>query len=141
MGLLDFILGIFVADKIMTYVIFCIMGLIMVGVIVGFFLTDPNTFLNSNTTADDDPHHYELKIKTDGKWEGSISSKNVNMNDISGKGDKTIDLGKSRASDINIDISKADSSSDDLTVKLYSDGKVVDSDTAESLNEKILISA
>jgi hypothetical protein len=142
MGLLDFLLGMFVADRIMTYVIFCIMGLIMVGIIVGVFLTDPNTFLDSNATAsDDNPHHYELKIKTDGKWEGSVSSKNVDMKDISGKGDKTIDLGKSRASDIDIDISKADSSSKDLTVKLYSDGKVVDSDTVDSLDEKVLVSA
>jgi hypothetical protein len=118
------------------------MFLIMGGVIVGFFILDPNAFSNSNTTvSDDNPHHYELKIITDGKWEGSISSKDVKMNDISGTGDKKIDLGKSKAGDINIDLSKSDPSSKNLTVKLYSDGKVVDSDTVEMTNEKILLSA
>jgi hypothetical protein len=63
------------------------------------------------------------------------------MNDISGTGDKKIDLGKSKAGDINIDLSKSDPSSKNLTVKLYSDGKVVDSDTVEMTNEKILLSA
>ena len=142
MGLWDFLLGAFVADRIMTLVIFCIMFLIMIGAIVGFFILDPNAFFDSNATeTDDSPHHYELKIITDGAWEGSISSKDVNMDDISGTGDKKIDLGKSKASDIDIDLSKSDSSSNKLTVKLYSDGKVVDSDTAEMQNEKVLLSA
>lgn len=113
----------------------------MIGAVVGFFMLDPNAFANSNATAsDDNPHHYEVKIITDGKWEGSISSKDVKMEDISGTGDKKIDLGKSKASDVHVDLSKSDSSSKKLTVKLYSDGKVVDSDTAEMPNEKILLS-
>ena len=142
MGLLDSLLGLFVLDRIMSIVILCIMILIMIGVVVGVFLLDPNAFSDSNATAsDDNPHHYELKIITDGKWEGSISSKDVEMDDISGTGDKKIDLGNSKASDIDIDLSKSDSSSDKLTVKLYSDGKVVDSDTADMLDEQILISA
>lgn len=63
------------------------------------------------------------------------------MEDISGTGDKKIDLGESKASDIDIDLSKSDSSSKKLTVKLYSDGKVVDSDTTDIQDDKILISA
>ena len=142
MGLLDFLLGLFVADRIVTFAIFCIMILIMIGIIAGYFIFHPDVFLDSNATAtDDNPHHYELKIITDGKWEGSISSTDVNMDDISGTGDKKIDLGTSKASDIDIDISKSDSSSDKLTAKLYSDGKVVDSDTAEMPGEQILLSA
>lgn len=142
MGLLDSLLGLFIADRIVTLAIFCIMFLVMIGVIVGFFIFNPNAFLDSNATApDDNPHHYELKIITDGKWKGSVSSKDVKMDDISGTGDEKIDLGKSKASDIDIDLSKSDSSSEKLTVKLYSDGKVVDSDTAEMPDEKILISA
>ena len=121
---------------------FCVMFLIMIGVVVGFLIFDPTAFSDSNATAsDDNSHHYELKIITDGKWEGSISSKDVNMEDISGTGDKKIDLGKSKADDVDIDLSKSDSSSDKLTVKLYSDGKVVDSDTADMQGEQILLSA
>lgn len=142
MGLLDSLLGLFVLDRIVTLVIFCIMFLIMIGVVVGFFIYDPIAFFDSNATAsDDNPHHYELKIMTDGSWEGSVSSKEVKMDDISGTGDKKIDLGTSKAGDIDIDLSKSDSSSDKLTVKLYSDGKVVDSDTADMPEEQILISA
>ena len=142
MGLLDFLLGLFVFDRIVTFAIFCIMILIMIGVIVGYFILDPNVFFDSNATAsDDNPHHYELKIITDGEWEGSVSSKEVSMDDISGTGDKKIDLGESTASDIDIALSKSDSSSKKLTVKLYSDGKVVDSDTAETPDEPILLSA
>ncbi len=142
MGLLDFLLGIFVADRIITFAIFCIMFLIMIGLVVGVFIFDPNAFFDSNATvSDDNPHHYELKIITDGKWEGSISSNDINMDDISGTGDKKIDLGKSKATDVDIDLSNADSSSNKLTVKLYSDGKVVDSDTAEMSGEQILLSA
>ncbi|WP_405295972.1 hypothetical protein [Methanobrevibacter sp.] len=141
MGLLDFLLGIFVADRITTIIIFAIMFLAMIGLVVCVFIFDPGALNDSNASVtDDDSHHYELKIITDGKWEGSVSSKDVNMDDISGKGDKKIDLGNSKASDINIDISKSDSSSKELTVKLYSDGKVVDSDTAEMPDEKILVS-
>lgn len=142
MGLLDSLLGLFIADRIITFAIFCIMFLIMIGAIVGFFIFNPDAFSDSNATAtDDNPHHYELKIITDGKWEGNVSSEDVKMNDISGTGDKKIDLGESKASDIDIDLSKSDSSSEKLTVKLYSDGKVVDSDTAELPDEKILLSA
>ena len=142
MGLLDFLLGAFVADRIITFAIFFIMFLIMIGAVVGFFIFNPNAFSDSNATASDDStHHYELKIITDGEWEGSISSKDVKMDGISGTGDKKIDLGDSKASDIDIDLSKSDSSSKKLTVKLYSDGKVVDSDTAEMPDEKILLSA
>lgn len=141
MGLLDFLLGLFVADRIVTFAIFCIMILIMIGLIVGVFIFDPNAFFDSNATApDDNLHHYELKIITDGEWGGSISSKDVNMDDISGTGDEKIDLGESKASDIDIDLSKSDSSSDKLTVKLYRDGKVVDSDTAEIPGEQIFVS-
>ena len=142
MGFLDFLLGVFVADRIMTFAIFCIMFLIMIGVIVGFFIFHPEAFSDSNSTVpDDNSHHYELKIITDGEWEGSVSSSDVKMDGISGTGDKKIDLGESKASDIDIDLSKSDSSSKKLTVKLYSDGKVVDSDTAEMENEQILLSA
>jgi hypothetical protein len=142
MGLLDFLLGLYVADRIMTVLIFCIMFIIMIGAVVGIYMLDPNAFSDSNATAsDDNPHHYELKIITDGKWEGSIASKDVKMEDISGTGDKKIDLGNSKASDIDIDLSKSDSSSNELTVKLYRDGKVVDSDTAETPDEQVLISS
>ena len=142
MGLLDFLLGIFVADRIMTFAIFCIMFLIMIGVVVGFFIFNPNAFSDSNATAsDENTHHYELKIITDGKWEGNVSSKDVKMNDISGTWDKKIDLGYSKASDVDIDISKSDSSPNKLTIELYSDGKISGSDTAEMPNEKILLSA
>lgn len=142
MGFWDFLLGAFVADRVMTFAIFCVMFLVMGGIVVGFLIFDPGALSDSNVTASDDsPHHYELKIITDGKWEGSFSSKSVDMDDISGTGDKKIDLGKSRASDIDIDLSKSDSSSEKLTAKLYSDGKVVDSDTVEMENEKVLLSA
>lgn len=142
MGLLDFLLRIFVADRIITLAIFCIMILIMIGVVVGVFIIDPNAFVDSNGTASDDsPHNYELKIITNGKWEGSVSSEDVEMDGISGTGNKKIDLGKSKASDIDIDLSKADSPSNKITVKLYSDGKVVDSDTVEMEDEQVLISA
>lgn len=142
MGLLDFLLGIFVFDRITTFAIFCVMLLIMIGAIVGFFIFNPNAFSDLDATATDDTtHHYELKIITDGKWEGSISSDDVSMEDISGTGDKKIDLGESKASDIDIDLSKSDSSSKKLTVKLYGDGKVVDSDTTDIPDDKILISA
>ena len=125
----------------MTFAIFAIMFLIMIGAVVGFFIFNPNAFSDSNATASDDNlHHYELKIITDGKWEGSVSSKDVKMEDISGTGDKKIDLGNSKASDVDIDLSKSDSSSNNLTVKLYSDGKVADSDTVDMPNEKILLS-
>ena len=139
MKLLDFLLGIFVADRIMTFAIFFIMILIMIGAIVGFFIFNRNAFSDSNATAsDDNPHHYEIKIITKGDWKGSISSKDVKMEDISGTGDKKIDLGNSKSNDINIDLSKSDSSSNKLTVKLYKDGKVVDNDTVEMPGEKIL---
>ena len=142
LGLLDSLLGLFIADRIMTIVIFFIMFLVMIGVIVGFLIFDPNTFTDSNAPASDNTsHHYELKIITKGEWEGSVSSKEVQMDDISGTGNKKIDLGKSKASDIDIDLSKSDSSSNKLTAKLYSDGKVVDSDTAETLEDQILLSA
>lgn len=142
MGLLDSLLGLFVIDRLVTLAIFCIMIIIMIGIVVGFFVFHPDAFSDTNATvSDDNLHNYELKIITDGKWEGSVSSQDVKMEDISGTGDKKIDLGKSRASDIDIDLSKSDSSSDKLTAKLYSDGKVVDSDTAEMPGETLLISA
>lgn len=142
MGLLDFLLGAFVADRVITLVIFIIMFIIMIGAVVGIFIFYPDAFSDMNATAsDDNPHHYELKIITNGKWEGSISSKDVKMDSISGTGDKKIDLGNSTAGDIDIDLAKSDSSSDKLTVKLYSDGKVADSDTAEMPEERILLSA
>ena len=142
MGLLDSLLGLFVVDRIITFAIFCVIFLIMIGAIVGFFIFNPGALSDSNATAaDDNPHHYELKIITDGKWEGSVSSKDVNLDGISGTGDKKIDLGESKASDINIDLSKSDSTSNKLTVKLYSDGKVIDSDTTEMEDEKIILSA
>ena len=141
MGLLDSLLGLFVFDRIVTFALFCIVMLIMLGVIVGYIIYDPSAFFDSNAASDDNPHHYELKIITDGSWEGSISSKDVKMEDIYETGDKKIDLGNSPAKDIDIDLSTSDSFSDKLTAKLYSDGKVVDSDTAKMPNEKIVLSA
>ncbi len=141
MGLLDFLLGLFVVDRITTFAIFCLMFLIMIGTVVGVFILDPGAFSDSNATvSDDNLHHYEVKIITDGKWEGSVSSHDVKMDDISGSGDKKIDLGESKANDIIIDLSKSDSSSQNLTVKLYSDGKLVDSDTTEMTGQNVLIS-
>jgi hypothetical protein len=141
MGLLDFLLGLFVADRIVTIAIFFIMFLIMIALVVGVFIFDPGSFSDLNATAsDDNPHHYELKIITDGTWEGSVSSDDVKMDYISGTGDKKIDLGNSKASDIDIDLSKSDSSSNKLTVKLYRDGKVVASDTTEEPDGIILLS-
>ena len=141
MGLLDSLLGLFVFDRIVTFALFCIVMLIMLGVIVGYIIYDPSAFFDSDATSDNNPHHYELKIVTDGSWEGSISSKDVKMEDIYETGDKKIDLGNSTAKDIDIDLSTSDSFSDKLTAKLYSDGKVVDSDTAKMPNEKIVLSA
>lgn len=139
---MDYLLKLFVADRIVTFAILCGMFLIMIGLVVGVFIFDPGAFSDSNATvSDDNPHHYELKIITDGSWEGSVSSEDVKMEDISGTGDRKIDLGNSKASDIDIDLSKSDSSSNKLTVKLYSDGKVVDSDTTDMPNEDILLSA
>ena len=85
-------------------------------------------------------HHYEVKIVTNGAWEGSVTSDDVKMESLSGTGNKTLDLGNSDSSNVNVDISKMDDSSK-LTVKLYSDGKVVDSDSVDVPNGSVLISA
>ena len=142
MGLLDGLLGLYVADRIMTYVIFCIMGIILIGLLIGLSVIDLNTSDGNDTGVESTGvHDYKVKIITNGEWQGSVSSDDVNMEDISGTGDKTIDLGKSDASNVKVDISKADDSAKKLTVKLYSDGKVVDKDTVDEPSESAMISA
>lgn len=114
----------------------------MIAIIVGFAFTDLNTTDNANgTNVSEGSHHYQVKIITDGDWEGSLSSSDVSMNDISGSGNKTIDLGNSDSIDVNVDISKTTDSSTKLTVKLYGDGKVVDEDSTDMPGGTVLISA
>ena len=142
MGLLDGLLGLYVADRIMTYVIFCIMGIILIGLLIGLTVFDMNTGGGDDASKESTGvHDYKVKITTNGEWEGSVSSDDVKMEDISGTGDKTIDLGKSDASNVKVDISKTDDSAKKLTVKLYSDGKVVDKDTVDEPSESAMISA
>ena len=142
MGLLDGLIAMFIADRIITFAIFVVMFLVMIGLLVGFVLMGGNIFDDSNTTSESGGHHhYKVKIITDGVWKGSLSSDDVKMEDISGTGDKTIDLGNSDASDVNVDISKGGDSSEKLTVKLYSDGKVIDTDSTNDPSGSVLISA
>lgn len=142
MGLLDGLLGMFIADRIVTFAIFCVMFLFMFALLAAFFLMGGDISDDSNsTTQSTGTHHYKVKILTDGQWKGSLSSDDVKMEDVSGSGDKTIDLGNSDASDVKVDISKDGDSSSKMTVKLYSDGKVVDEDSTNDPQGSVLISA
>ena len=118
--------------KVISILAVCCIGLIIIGMITGGGSPDKNTSpLNDGNNTVEQIIGKQVKIIYDGEWSGAAGDVS-SINSISGSGDETIDM-PDDASLISANAQKKDGSSNELTIQILKDGKVVkeSSTTAE----------
>ena len=118
--------------KVISILAVCCIGLIIIGMITGGGSPDKNTSpINDGNNNVEQITGKQVKIIYDGEWSGAAGDVS-SINSISGSGDETIDM-PDDASLISSNAQKKDGSSNELTIQILKDGKVVkeSSTTAE----------
>ena len=118
--------------KVISILAVCCIGLIIIGMITGGGSPDKNTSpINDGNNNVEQITGKQVKIIYDGEWSGAAGDVSA-INSISGSGDETIDM-PDDASLISANAQKKDGSSNELTIQILKDGKVVkeSSTTAE----------
>ena len=118
--------------KVISILAVCCIGLIIIGMITGGGSPDKNTSpINDGNNNVEQITGKQVKIIYDGEWSGAAGDVS-SINSISGSGDETIDM-PDDASLISVNAQKKDGSSNELTIQILKDGKVVkeSSTTAE----------
>ena len=118
--------------KVISILAVCCIGLIIIGMITGGGSPDKNTSpINDGNNNVEQLTGKQVKIIYDGEWSGAAGDVS-SINSISGSGDETIDM-PDDASLISANAQKKDGSSNELTIQILKDGKVVkeSSTTAE----------
>ena len=118
--------------KVISILAVCCIGLIIIGMITGGGSPDKNTSpINEGNNNVEQITGKQVKIIYDGEWSGAAGDVS-SINSISGSGDETIDM-PDDASLISANAQKKDGSSNELTIQILKDGKVVkeSSTTAE----------
>ena len=118
--------------KVISILAVCCIGLIIIGMITGGGSPDKNTSpINDGNNNVEQITGKQVKIIYDGEWSGAAGDVS-SINSISGSGDETIDM-PDDASLISANAQKQDGSSNELTIQILKDGKVVkeSSTTAE----------
>ena len=118
--------------KVISILAVCCIGLIIIGMITGGGSPDKNTSpINDGNNNVEQITGKQGKIIYDGEWSGAAGDVS-SINSISGSGDETIDM-PDDASLISANAQKKDGSSNELTIQILKDGKVVkeSSTTAE----------
>lgn len=118
--------------KVISILAVCCIGLIIIGMITGGGSPDKNTStINDGNNNVEQITGKQVKIIYDGEWSGAAGDVS-SINSISGSGDETIDM-PDDASLISANAQKKDGSSNELTIQILKDGKVVkeSSTTAE----------
>lgn len=118
--------------KVISILAVCCIGLIIIGMITGGGSPDKNTSpINDGNNNVEQITGKQVKIIYDGEWSGAAGDVS-SINSISGSGDETIDM-PDDASFISANAQKKDGSSNELTIQILKDGKVVkeSSTTAE----------
>ena len=118
--------------KVISILAVCCLGLIIIGMITGGGSPDKNTSpINDGNNNVEQITGKQVKIIYDGEWSGAAGDVS-SINSISGSGDETIDM-PDDASLISANAQKKDGSSNELTIQILKDGKVVkeSSTTAE----------
>ena len=118
--------------KVISILAVCCTGLIIIGMITGGGSPDKNTSpINDGNNNVEQITGKQVKIIYDGEWSGAAGDVS-SINSISGSGDETIDM-PDDASLISANAQKKDGSSNELTIQILKDGKVVkeSSTTAE----------
>ena len=113
------------AKKAISIIVVCCIGIIIIAVIGGGLSHDKNTSPSTKSNDNSAPQVQgkQIKIIYSGEWSGAAGDTG-SVNSISGSGDKTIDVDKD-AHIISANAQKQDSSSDNLTIQILKDGKVV----------------
>lgn len=118
--------------KVISILAVCCIGIIIIGMITGGGSPDKNTSpINDGNNNVEQITGKQVKIIYDGEWSGAAGDVS-SINSISGSGDETIDM-PDDASLISANAQKKDGSSNELTIQILKDGKVVkeSSTTAE----------
>ena len=118
--------------KVISILAVCCIGLIIIGMITGGGSPDKNTSpINDGNNNVEQITGKQVTIIYDGEWSGAAGDVS-SINSISGSGDETIDM-PDDASLISANAQKKDGSSNELTIQILKDGKVVkeSSTTAE----------
>ena len=118
--------------KVISILAVCCIGLIIIGMITGGGSPDKNTSpINDGNNNVEQITGKQVKIIYDVEWSGAAGDVS-SINSISGSGDETIDM-PDDASLISANAQKKDGSSNELTIQILKDGKVVkeSSTTAE----------
>ena len=118
--------------KVISILAVCCIGLIIIGMITGGGSPDKNTSpINDGNNNVEQINGKQVKIIYDGEWSGAAGDVS-SINSISGSGDETIDM-PDDASLISANAQKKAGSSNELTIQILKDGKVVkeSSTTAE----------
>lgn len=118
--------------KVISILAVCCIGLIIIGMITGGGSPDKNTSpINDGNNNVEQITGKQVKIIYDGEWSGAAGDVS-SINSISGSGDETIDM-PDDVSLISANAQKKDGSSNELTIQILKDGKVVkeSSTTAE----------
>ena len=118
--------------KVISILAVCCIGLIIIGMITGGGSPDKNTSpINDGNNNVEQITGKQVKSIYDGEWSGAAGDVS-SINSISGSGDETIDM-PDDASLISANAQKKDGSSNELTIQILKDGKVVkeSSTTAE----------
>lgn len=120
--------------KIISLIMVCCIGLVLVGGIIGALFPDLNTSqqminnfnndVNSNAGVADSDGDLKVKITCAGSWSASVSD-GTSTDSYEGTGDEVIKINKSDISALGVAAHKKSSGSDKLKIEIVKDGKVV----------------
>ena len=131
--------------KAISILVVCCIGLIIIGALTGGGSPDKNTAptsdssdnntttgTNADSTSNDtttEATGIQVKITYSGDWSGAIST-GGSTKSISGSGDETIDIEKGGM--VSANAQKQDGSSNELSIQILKDGKVVEETSTDA---------
>lgn len=117
------------AKKAISIIAVCCIAIFIIAMIGGALSPDKNTSTtpstsdNSKNVADDQVKGVQVKVIYSGDWSGAVGD-DGSTNSVSGSGEETIDIDDG-AMIVSANAQKKDASSEELTIQILKDGKVI----------------
>lgn len=129
--------------KVISLIMVCCIGLVIVAGIIGVFIPDLNTSQQMINTLDGNSHSSDKIADSNGKlqvkitcpvaWSASISAGN-STDSYEGTGTEIIDVDKSDVDAIGVAAHKKTEGSDQLKIEIIKDGKVIGTKSTKTTN-------
>lgn len=125
------------AKKAISIIGVCCIGILIIAALGGGLSSDKNTATTTSSSSSSDTADTANQVKGkqvhiiyDGEWSGAAGDSS-SINTISGSGEETIDLDDD-AMIVSANAQKQDESSNELTIQILKDGKVVEESSTDA---------